>query len=98
MDTDKTKALIGQYIEADETKALIGQFVDTPREDREGYLLNLSQEQRKSLREGLNRLLELLGQREAALQKQLSIVEARGEQLRDNLAIVASFVRAKGTA
>ena len=57
MDTDKTKALIGQYIEADETKALIGQFVDTPREDREGYLLNLSQIGRASCRERVCQLV-----------------------------------------
>lgn len=98
MDKDKTKALIEQYTDTIETSSLIGQFIETPSKDREEYIRNLSQTERESLREGLNRLLELLGQKEAALQKQLSHVEARGQQLRDNLAIVASFIKARGTA
>lgn len=95
---DKTNTLIEQYIDTAETKTLIGNYINTPSKDREEYLRNLSPAERESLREGLYKLLDILGKKEAALQRQLSIVEARGEQLRDNLAIVASFVGAKGTA
>ena len=79
-------------------KALLEELLHTPREERVEKLRKLSQGDIKENLEALKQLEELLNEKEAALQKQLSIVEARGEWLRDNLAIVASFVKPKGKA
>lgn len=82
----------------EEEVAFVEKLIKTPREEREQVLRSLPQEEIERIDGLFKEFGKLLEQTEAALKEQLSVVEARGEQLRANLEYVASFVKPKGKA